>query len=248
MDENKIRNAAEAKDHIAHQLKDSFKNSGFRGPNQVLRFEAGIQHTGMLEWLAAQTNPVKLYFSGRDPDDHQMAGIGAADTVHVPELPDYPQTFEHFRKYLSPGQRDLSYYGGFAFAPGHIDTKWEPFAACHFILPRFELYRHQDNLYLACNVLPHKEAPGWLDNILSELEQLNFSGYRDFHKPGRCISRTDIPGYNKWQKILTDTIGDIDCNQYTKVVLARKVLLDFEEQLDPVTFLWLLKQLPSRRY
>ncbi|MCP5108271.1 MAG: hypothetical protein GY950_33100, partial [bacterium] len=237
-----IVSAEEAKTIIAHRL------NGLESSQRMCRIEVEIEKQDILKWLDSQDAETRFYFSGRDAADSETAGIGIADSVYCNESLDHKSTFGHMRKHLNPEIPNLKYYGGFAFAPGHIDAEWQSFGPCRFIIPRFQLLTNQNSTTLACNVLIDKEKPKDLDRVLHELEQLNFTGYREFSKPGKLLSRTDTPDYDQWRTNLTRVIDEIKNRQYNKTVLARKVELHFENTLDPIAILASLKRLPSNRY
>jgi menaquinone-specific isochorismate synthase len=250
---DKIYTAHEAKAVLADGLKDVLsKEVRFTG-TRVVRLEVPVEGQDLLKWVAAQHqhDKTRFYFSGRDPGDMEAAGIGIADIISSKETFNYVETFAHMRSRLSIENPNLRYYGGIAFAPGHIDTDWESFGACRFFIPRFELLSTNGRTYLACNVLLNKEKPGDFEKIRRELGELRFNegANTTFSRPGQLLSRNDYPGYQEWKENLTRVIGDIRDHRYDKTVLARKVVLDFAAELDPVAILFFLKQhLLSRRY
>jgi menaquinone-specific isochorismate synthase len=250
---DKIYTADEAKTVLAGELKKVFsKNVRFTGA-RVVRLEVPVEEQDLLKWLAAQHphDNTRFYFSGRDPGDTGAAGIGIADLIGSRETFNYAGTFGHMRSRLSTANPGLRYYGGFAFAPGHIDTGWESFGACRFFIPRFELFLKNGCTYFACNVVLNKEKPEDVGKICRELAGLRFSDYSHttFSRPGQFLSRNDYPGYGEWRENLTRVIGEIRDHRYEKTVLARKVVLDFAAELDAAAILFFLKKhLLSRRY
>ncbi|HLP60037.1 MAG TPA: isochorismate synthase [Candidatus Deferrimicrobium sp.] len=243
-----ILDIGEAKKRIALQLKKIASGNFPNNLHPVLQFKTKIQYRDPLKWLDAQEDNTRFYFCGRNVRDFETAGVGVADAIYAPETPDYQSAFAHMRKYLVPEYPELKYYGGFSFAPGHIDADWKPFGACHFFIPRFQLLLKENDAFLVCNVITHKETPASIEKIIIQLEQMNFTGPRDFPKPGKPISRTDYPNHDRWLETLTRVIAEIKNGQYKKTVLARKVELLFENPPDPVAILASLKQTSSRRY
>lgn len=243
--DNKVYTPQEAKAVIAGHLKSMAAN---RSTNRLLRIEVEIENLDILKWLNSQQYKTRFYFSGRDEQDTETAGIGIADSIHCTETLDFKHTFEHMRKHLTPEFPGLRYYGGFSFSPGFIDNDWESFGACRFILPRFELLVKKNRTFLACNSTVNKNNPEEQYKVLSQLEDLNFTRYLEFSKPGEVTARTDHPDYNQWKHTLADVFDHIKKRRYNKTVLARKVDLQFKNPPDPVSILAALKQLPSRRY
>jgi len=242
---NKVYTPQKAKAVIADRLKSLAPD---RLPNRLIRIEVEIEKQDILKWLNSQQYKTRFYFSGRDDRDIETAGIGIADSIYCTETLDFKFTFEKMRKHLTPEFPGLRYYGGFSFAPGFIDKDWEAFGACRFFIPRFELLVKEKRTYLACNIAINKNNPEEQYKVLSQLEDLNFTRYREFSKPGEITARTDHPDYDQWKHTLTGVIEQIKNRRYTKIVLARKVDLQFEIPPDPISILAALKHLPSRRY
>lgn len=240
----------EAKNVISQQLRKIAERNFHGDLPHILQFKAKIPYLDPLKWLSLQEDDTRFYFRGRDTNaqDIETAGFGVADNIYSLETHDYTSTFDHMRKYLTPDYPDIKYYGGFSFAPDHIDSDWKPFGTCRFFIPRFQLIITKNDTYLVCHVIPNKESPEHIEEIITQLKQMNFIGPKDFTSPGNPISRIDYPNHEQWLKTLTHVITEINNSQYMKAVLARKVELLFERKLDPVSFLALLKQTSSRRY
>ncbi|MCX6580863.1 MAG: isochorismate synthase [Candidatus Aminicenantes bacterium] len=240
--------ADEAKTLISQQLRKIANGNSPGNLPPALQFKAKIPYRDPLKWLHSQVDITRFYFHGRDSQDIETAGIGAADVIYAPEMLDYSSTFAHMRKYLAPEFPDLKYYGGISFAPGPVDAAWKPFGACRFFMPRFQLLVKENHAFLVCNVIPNHESPESMEKIISQLEQLNFTDPGELPGPGKLTSRTDFPNHDQWLKTLTRVIAEIKNGQYKKTVLARKVELLFEKPPDPVSILSSLKQMSSRRY
>jgi menaquinone-specific isochorismate synthase len=240
--DNNVHTVKEAKAAIARWL------TSHDFPDRLQRIEIEIVEQDILKWLASQNDKTRLYFSGRDAEDIEAAGVGTADSIFCAETPDYKETFEYIRNHLNPMFPGLRYYGGFSFAPGHIDDDWKNFGACRFFIPRFELLRKQNRTFFACSAVPDDNNPEKQKELLSQLDALDFSCSREFSKPGELLSRTDSPSFDEWKKNLTEVIAQIKDGQYTKAVLARKVDLHFDRPLDAVSILASLKRLPANRY
>jgi menaquinone-specific isochorismate synthase len=242
-----VYNAEQARSIIARQLQEKLKQPLSTAMQKVLRIEVAAAGLEPLPWLAAQADKTKLYFSGRDLQDREVAGVGIADEVHFRDTLDYQGVFSHIRDHLSSRTPNLRYYGGFAFAPGHVDSDWDTFGSCRWVIPRFELsadHSHRHTL-LVCNVLPGRDS---LHEILAELEQLNFNRFPELLSPGYPLARSDSPDHEQWKRNLERSIAEIKADLYKKTVLARKVELEFENPPNPVALLNFLTQLPSMRY
>lgn len=237
----------EAKSIIINQIKSSSSKNNEETLSPILRFQVETGPLDLFEWLAVQDNKTKLYWSARDESEPEMAGTGIADEVFNTEIPDCESTFEHIQHHLSDEFPYLRYYGGFAFNKHHIDEDWETFGICRFIIPRFEVLRHDGRTYLACN-LRRDAMREEIETVTHQLKDLDFTGTPEFKGPGKLVSRRDLPGHDEWVENLERVIDEIKRGEYKKTVLARKVILEFEKRQDPVGLLWFLKKLPSRRY
>lgn len=231
-------------------LANEFNVPARPGQDKIFRLELKLKDIDILNWLGAQPYETKIYFSGRDKGDDEVAGVGIADDIHFPLELNYSRAFEHIKQYLSSRYDHLRYYGGVAFAPGHIDDDWSSFGAVRFVLPRFEIRvpngaNAGKDIYFACNIVRGRDT---LPQILNQLKQLDFHSKVQFLPPGDPLSRTDWPNHDQWVSNLDKAIADIKEKRYMKTVLARKVELEFKTRPDSVSLLALLKQLPSRRY
>lgn len=253
--ELKIYTPEQAKAALAERLREPAVQTV--PTPRLLRLEIPVKSVDPLKWLAAQESKTIFYFSGRDNEDIEVAGAGTADVVDDTMVRDCADIFRHIRQRLSWLQRDDGntgtdprYFGGFAFAPGHIDEDWTSFGSCRFFIPRFELRPKHGYSLLACNVVMDKNNPAdrVLNEVAGQLEQLKFEGPPSFHAPGTPVSRTDIPNHDGWVKNLEREIARIRQNHYKKTVLARKAVFTFDETVEPVAVLAFLKNLPSRRY
>jgi menaquinone-specific isochorismate synthase len=246
LEHEQIYSAKEARFALSREMQEIWQQPRDSSTPKILRAEIAVTGLDLLEWLAAQDNPTRIYFSGRDQEDLEVAGIGFADMIQHPDKLDYDTIFGHINQYLSDTPH-LRYYGGFSFAPGHEDDDWHAFGACKLLLPRFELLNdpNRNHTYLACNLLKDRDS---LEKVLKEVAVVDFTSKPKFLSPGKPLSRTDEPNHEIWKENLEREIDNIKADKYEKTVLARKVELEFKEKPDPAALLYFLKQLPSRRY
>lgn len=251
----KLYTPEQAKSVLAKRLRELAANAG-PGP-RLIRLEVPMETLDLLKWLAVQEAETKFYFSGRDAEDIEVAGVGEADAIDDTLVQDCASVFLHIRTRLAwlqedegPSSSDPRYFGGFAFARNHIDDDWASFGSCRFFIPRFELRKKQGYSLLACHVVIPDNNPvdSAVNEAVNQLEQLKFDGFPDFPAPGMPLSRTDVPGHDEWVENLEREILEIKNNRYMKTVLARKAVFTFAEDPDPVAVLSFLKMLPSRRY
>ncbi len=229
-------------------------HAGEWGKPSAVRCEIRVENLDPLAWLGRQRHGMKFYFSGRDAEDMRVSGIGAADMIRRDSSPDYEAIFPQMRGRLSVQYPHLKYWGGFAFAPGHIDSDWISFGAARFFIPRFEVFQHHGNSFFACNAVIDEDEKKHvtLESILTELEEVDFDGF-DFLTTGDglapgLVGRNDLPGREEWVKIIGTVLEEIREKHYNKTVLARKVVLDFEKTVKPTGVLSMLKKILSDRY
>lgn len=228
---------------------DTYLEFSGDSPN-IIRFEIPVENIDPVNWLDSQRSDMKFYFSGRDTEDMETAGIGIADEISVmhSNTKGYSQLFDTIYKRLSPDFPNLKFYGGLSFGLDHIDSLWESFGVARFFIPRFELSKTGNISILACNIKIDKGSPVQLSETIAELLQLNFNESK-LHSPGQWISRKDLPERPQWIQNIGDAVNEIQNDRYMKTVLARKVVLDFEELINPSAVLYYLKKyLHSRRY
>ena len=208
----------------------------------ILRIEVRLQEMDLLHWLYLQNNPVKLYWADRD-QEYIMAGIGETDVVSATGALSYDDIFSRLQARLARSHTHLRYYGGCRFyAPHPVDEHWQDFHTCRFIIPAFELFKNSDGTFLAANFLWEKDARFLqrLDQMVYELEHLNFSPTNGRKHQPQIIRRVDYPGREHWEQSIDAALQAFRSGVLEKIVLARKSVFECAEGLDPV---WLLQRL-----
>lgn len=246
----------------ARGLKEDLAGQGF------IRLEIAVSGLDPLSWLAAQgegldqahgfdgAGGVRCYFSGRDDGDGESAGLGWADKAGYEETGDCGAVFKHMESVLAkPGAGDrVRYYGGLAFSGDHIDQHWRSFGGCRFFIPRFEVGVRNNESFLACNLLDKREKQGdneeMIDETIAQLQQVRFPVPGAFR--GRLgVHRLDyhtLPAYEQYVENLLEVLGEIKSGRLEKAVLARAVILDYDNELDGIAILQELKKIGRRRY
>ncbi len=208
----------------------------------VLRIEVRMQDTDLLHWLYQQKEPVKLYWADRD-QEYSMAGIGEADVISSTGAMQYEDLFARLHSRLARSHDHLRYYGGCRFYEPHpLDTGWQEFHTCRFIIPAFELFKNSDGTFLAVNFIWEKGSRFLqrIDQVISGLERLNFSATNGRKHQPRIIRRMDFPGRTHWEQSINTALQAFRNGTLEKIVLARKSVFEFADALDPV---WLLQRL-----
>lgn len=210
---------------------------------RVVRLSARVEESSPLLWMRGQKVGPKTYWSGRE-DGLEVAAVGAAD-VQVGEASEGAETL---KKKLSPLLRglDARYYGGLRFDPDcRVDEEWESFGSYRFVLPRFELISEGSgsarSSSLVCNLVLPRDAENE-EEILGEIEDLAFSEKEEKFTLPRLVRRTDGPDFEGWKSNIERSLSAFESGVVSKVVLARRVGLVFEEELDAALLFESLRQ------
>jgi menaquinone-specific isochorismate synthase len=199
---------------------------------RVVRVEARAERVDPFAWLRAQRSAPKLYWSGRDGGERafEVAAVGIADVVEGDGVPDPAALRKRFAPFADDPR--IRYYGGLRFDPrGEADGDWAAFGGYRFSLPRFEMLVEDGISKLVCNLVLPWDADR-TEEILDEIEDLSFEEGPAGVLSGP-VSRTDSPGWPGWKRNIERALAAFDEGWLGKVVLARRVDLEFEEELAP---------------
>ena len=210
-------------------------------PRGIVRLEIRINPLDCLDWLNAQENEVKIFWSSRD-DDLEIAGIGAAHNLTGNNIEQCDKVFQQISKNLISSASRARYFGGFSFHSRILSKEWTDFKNCRFVLPRFEFIQADGKTMLACNVLLNGSAAKIQQTVLKEFNEINFLIKSSTLKIPLAKSRQDVPNHERWIEIIKTILEAFKKSEYKKVVLARKTIFDFMEPVDPAVFLSLLKK------
>ena len=216
--------------------------------NKIFRFEFLCEPMDPLSWLNNQKADTKIYWSNRD-HSCEVAGIHTADSIKEEGNINTTKLFEYFEDHLSEDNRHLRFYGGMAFDPSSLVREWQALGTCRFIVPRFEIFRSGNSTAFAVNVRIDDITEEKIKPLVEELRAIDFSFETSYIKPPpRVQSRNDFPDKKAWTKIfdqLLDAEGNI---RFEKIVLARKSLLNFDRNINPVALIKHLKDMTPQCY
>ncbi len=210
--------------------------------DKIWRIEFPTENVDLIQWLSLQPFREKLYWKDRH-GGMEIAGAGLAKLISGSRHIDYSQLFDHLYRSLAVSDKDVRYFGGFVFDQTRPpDKDWEPFAKYRFCVPEFELISQGDNQWFAYNFVLNEEEDLELqflylkDQItkLQPIRQLGFNHLPDVH------SRKDYPDWYSWKENVIKALDLFDQDVLNKVVLARKSVLTFNEELNPMELLHLL--------
>ncbi len=224
-------------EEVVRGVQSTFRLSGV---GRLVRLSVIVSDTEPLSWLAAQEDPVRVYWRGRE-GDLESAGIGFADVFGDNGTSDTRTVLWRLRSMLTSADRGVRYYGGMRFdesAP--IDPTWSPFGRYRFYLPRFEVQSEAGLTRLVCN-LSFPEDFARVKSILDRLAAMSFvtppsSAWPDVR------SRTDLPARPDWDALVRDALAEIDSARLDKIVLARRARFEFDRKPDVLALLGALRR------
>lgn len=201
----------EALKHQLETLCDSAK-TGF------VRLSAPCQVGNLMGWLNVQSVLPRIYWKARDAGAAEYAALGA-----VKAFDSLAALQADLAALADIGGEQPDYFGGTAFDPS--TPGWEHFPACHFLLPRIALKRHQGVTQLLLNLrfddrcpqVEIAEARAGLDALEKEqpLPRLLPQAYQ----------REDRPSQKEWAGWVEQATNPDHLNHTPKVVLARETCL-----------------------
>ncbi|MCO5189838.1 MAG: isochorismate synthase [Anaerolineae bacterium] len=204
----------------------------------LLRVEVVVPRRDMLAWLIEQPIATKVYWSNREHSDI-LAGVGIAHAVDS-ENGSTREAIEVLQRLLVNAPSELRFVGGLRFDP-HTPTaaEWQPYGAYRFILPRLELRRHEYRTTFACNlyVPPGEPTAPAIAETLALLDSLQFDTSGPTLPMPHMGERINIPDHDGWTHNVNTALNHFVDGDMQKIVLARKAVVPFDDQLIPLRLL-----------
>lgn len=233
--------------NLRERLRDRIQREYYRrGLPRLVRVEVPVPRMDALAWLRAQPpSAVKMYWADRDGGE-EVAGVGAADMAACAGPAGVHTLFEGLRRRLDAGDAGTRYFGGMRFDRRRACAPaWRDFAACRFVLPRFELSQRGGDSVLACQWLRSETAE---DALLKEVDTLAFRPAASEGVPAAAGERRDLPDRSGWEAAVTGTLALLSEGPLEKLVLARRSTFGFTGELDPWACLEALSPGAARCY
>lgn len=230
-----------AKERLREGLEQHFQ--GAPRAKGFARVEVPAPAVDLPRLLAANPLPPRFFWSGRD-GALEVAGFGAADQVASGAPGETRAALALIRERIPARFPHLRYFGGLSFAgdatPGQ---EWQPFGACRFVLPRFEIAREKATWRLACTFLddPAADRRGTLRQLLEELSHLR-TGVPAAAALPPVTGRLDHPDREGWVQAVEGVLRWIGRGRFQKVVLARQSVFKFAEPPEPFELLRRLRE------
>ena len=219
---------------LADKIADATSSLGINPTGSgIVRVEVEIEPIDPLHWLSAQQCDRKIYWRSRE-GNREIAGAGAAEIHQLEQFDQFHSILDRIRQNPVTGRDAPRYFGGFRFDPDDIERNgaplWRPFGVGMFLLPRFELINDADSCRLVCNVTlatPGEKSP---TGIIEELGSLVLDPGTIEDTVLSTCHRTDEPSRHDWTKKVEDALRLFAADRIQKIVLARRISLDFRSQ------------------
>ncbi len=239
-----------AKNDLENAINRAIEQEPPGGPKRIIRVEIALNKCDALLWLAAQKNAAKTYWRDRE-SRFEMAGVGESDVVCGSLTADNKAIFSRLNEYLKHSSPGIRYYGGMRFSRSHSSGfHWQPFTSFRFIVPLFEVFREGSETVLAANIPLMNSEPReqTQERVLEQLHQLVFEAPPQIKRLPDLNERKDLPERNVWHRKIDEALQAISQKKLDKIVLARKSLFRFEQDIPVIDLLWKLRLNNHRAY
>jgi len=214
----------------------------------LLRLEVEADDISLLDWLAAQNSAIRMYWADR-AGSFVAAGVGAAEIVADGSHGCLADALAYIDDTVAAANGDIRYYGGIAFDCDNARGEyWRGFGRFCFVAPQFELRRRHGRTTFACNI---RREPGqtlqYIEEKLSGMTAgLSFHDDRaqSHAKPADLVisSRLDVPDKTSWCRTVARLTEEMPERHISKIVLARKAVLEMSHAVDAVSLLAAIRQ------
>lgn len=215
---------------------------------KILRFEAVLPRLNLRKVLTEKAGKVNIFWSSRDYD-YEIIGFGKSNEYWGNEESDFTFLFKSIHEDLKMASPETKYFGGIRFDHhSAVDEHWRGFPAFRFWLPRIEIFRQKKQTKVALNIFTGnefvvedelKKIDSWIMALIEE------KGDQNSGEP-TLIERFDYPDRQAWINMIQSALIHIDRQDYQKVVLARKTVFKFNNEINGINILkQLLKNNPN---
>ncbi len=221
-----------------------------------------IPEVSSIRWLAAQSTDVRIAWSNRDTDDC-VAGSGVAVELVAHAWESMDEVFLRCRAIIQ-NDSHLRMFGGFPFASGVSDAMdmgtrgdlvyepalggsglagsetgdaapldWAAFQKARFWLPRLVC----DGRSIGCVVLGEEDKSRALSAVAAMVSPGELPGTPDADAQSPLplvVARRSLPDREGWNANVARAMQLFRREVVEKIVLARKVTMDFDRPLDPI--------------
>lgn len=179
----------------------------------------------------------KFYWRDRT-GRYETVGLGAICKYSASGSRDLGNLFRNTLSHLVSAGSSTRFFGGFRFdrfdGSPEFSTEWSHFESGAFVLPLVEISRQDDIYKLTVTVRYEKSQP---KSRLEDFSYTNASFDDEIEETWSPLSWRELPGRNDWNKHINTVSQMIRSNALSKVVLARRVSLDFARPVGPFALL-----------
>lgn len=199
----------------------------------VLRVQVDTaQDYDPLSWLASQKEFPKFFW--RSDDGGRVLAYTGTSCIHTSS--DCKTADEHWasiNQYLQsvPG---LKCWFARSFHSRIKGQEWADFDAWSLCIPKFGLEREPVTAkwMLVCQLLVQGPDDPAVTSCLKALDEVYFYENLSVQTPD-VLDRRDTPSYQQWESLVSEALREIKDGVLSKVVLARSVVLHFQDLLQP---------------
>lgn len=190
--------------------------------------------------LDAEPRADAWYWSGGRDQEHVGIGVAKRLTGHGEER---FSAIDHDLQALwsslephelgEPGAPEPRVVGGFAFQSGRASkAPWDDFGEAQLVLPRLTYTRREDRAWLTLVASPQELASAAeRTRFLTEAARLvGVAGSRDLEQSAGAFELSER-GPDEWRALIDSVKAAIGTGSVQKVVLARRVLVRFQQEL-----------------
>ncbi|RMH82089.1 MAG: isochorismate synthase [Calditrichaeota bacterium] len=233
-------------EQLSRTLRDRSAKKIGNGRICWIRVEVEAPALPPLLWLEAQPSATRIYWRDRERGG-EVAGVGQVDRIYLRQpTSGIAEALSRMKFPEEDFPSNLRYYGGFRFSHHHVPGgEWQPFAAAHLIVPRFELTVQGEMCRFAANLCLDSRHPleEHLQLFWQEFSSLVFDLPETPPTRPRLWRRRDLPDFPQWESMVQAVLQDFECGRLQKAVLARRTTLDFTAPLSPMGLLQQLQEL-----
>lgn len=227
---------------FAHHVQATLYAARQRGNKLMSAFTTKVNVTEA--WLVNAAANARLedhcHYWSHPTSNQTLLGIGAAHTYigNGEQRFDALQTeLESLRgRLFATDEQSIRWLGGFSFAPTQRAQPWQHWADAAWVIPRFLFERKGSNVFLTVSVWvqPADEVESLVQRIQGELRHLHettpsvqLPNVKSREQPAMDRDRDEDtdPQSFEWKAAVARTAADIRAGTFTKVVLARQVML-----------------------
>ena len=214
----------------------------------LIRAEIELTSLSLMNRLKHEHCDTRVYWACRQ-GDLEVAAFGMVDSIDSTNTSSLEEAVLTVEERLRTSSSHIRYYGGQCFDPDNIDlSAWAGFGRYRFIVPQYEIIRHDHSYILAQNTLAgsamdQEQLKRQLREYAEQSRvQTSQSGENTSDNKGSGqLRRNDIPCRSEWIVQVQSMIEAIQKGDVEKVVLAQKTELTSSLPLDPVRLLECMK-------